>query len=330
MPVCRIFLTGATGYIGTALARRLRGEGHEVRALVRPSSNVAVLEELGVLTFVGDIGERVSMREAMSGADWAIHAAAELDLGAPAARMEVANVAGSENVASLACKLGVPRFLSVSSVAAFGGSPGDGSLAREETPPALPMPTRYSATKAAGERAIRQWAGRGLRVNTVFPGLVYGPPGKKRGANVLLRSIYLGRFPALVGADRRTSWVHLDDVVEALMLVMEKAPPGRGYILAGDVVTTRDLARRIESLGGARAPRVELPIALAKALLRLGGPLYALRGRRPPLPVEQMNSLRRHWAFSDERARRELGWSPRTLEAGLPATLEYLQRKDVA
>jgi nucleoside-diphosphate-sugar epimerase len=321
-------MTGATGYIGTALARRLRGEGHEVRALVRPASRVGVLEELGVLTFVGDIGERVSMREAMSGADWVIHAAAELDLGAPADRMQSANVAGSENVASLAFKLGVPRFLSVSSVAAFGGSPADGSLAAEETPPFVPMPTRYASTKAAGERAIQQWAGRGLRVNTVFPGLVYGPPGKKRGANVLLRGIYLGRFPALIGADRQASWVYLDDVVEALALVMEKAPPGRGYILAGDVLTTRDLVRRIATLGGAKAPRIELPIALAKALVALGGPLYALRGRRPPLSVEQMNSLRRNWAFSDERARRELGWRPRTLEAGLPPTIDYLRRQD--
>src|SRR3954451_9057698 len=106
-PEMRIFLTGGTGYIGLALARRLVAAGHEVRALVRSTSNVEPLKELGIATFTGDIGDRVSMREAMSGADWVIHAAAELDLTGPPERMRTANVQGSENVASLAFKLGV-------------------------------------------------------------------------------------------------------------------------------------------------------------------------------------------------------------------------------
>lgn len=320
----RIFLTGATGYIGSALCRRLAADGHELRALVRPTSRVETLRELGVATFVGDLGDRVSMREGMSGADWVVHAAAELDPSSPGERMAAANVAGSENVASLAWKLGVPRFLSVSSIAYFGGSPSDGRLADEEGPLQRPFPTPYSATKHAGQEAIRAYAKQGLRVNTVFPSLVYGPPGKKGGANTLLRSLMKGRFPMLVGADRKASWVYLEDVVAGLVAVMERAPPGRDFLLAGDVATVRELADRVCGLAGVAAPRRDLSPRTARWLLTVATPLLRLVGRRPPLPAAQVASLERHWAFDDTRARNELGWQPRTLAEGLPPTIAFL------
>jgi dihydroflavonol-4-reductase len=324
----RIFVTGGTGYIGRQLCRRLRQEGHEVRAVVRPESLAAGRAEpllaVGVSTFPGDTTDRYSLREGMSGCDWVVHAAAELDLGAAPERMERANVAGSENVASLAHKLGVGRFLSVSSIAYFGGSPSDGTPATEESPPQRPFPTSYSATKHAGQQAILGWARRGLRVNTVYPSLVYGPPGKKGGANVLLRALMRGRYPALVGADRKSSWVHLDDVVAGMVAVMERAPPGRDYLLAGDVATIRELADQVCALAGVASPRRELSPRTARWALTIASPLLRLVGRRPPMPPRQLASLERHWAFDDRRARTELGWSPRSLAEGLPATVAFL------
>jgi nucleoside-diphosphate-sugar epimerase len=320
----RIFLTGGTGYIGRVLVRRLVEAGHEVRALVRATSNVEPLRELGIATFVGDIGDRFSLREGMSGADWVLHAAADLDFAAPPERMRQANIEGSENVASLAYKLGVGRFLSVSSIAYFGGSPPDGSLADETTPPQEPFPSLYSATKHSGERAIQEWARRGLRVNTVYPSLVYGPPGKKGGSNALLRQLLKGRIPAMVGGDRKMSWVHLDDVVDGMLRVMEKAPPGRDYLLSGDVMALRDVVDRVCRLGGVRPPP-SIPPGLARVGLGLAAPFYRMRGRRPPFSPDQISSVERHWAFDDSRARTELGWQPRSLEEGLPQTVEFLK-----
>ena len=317
----RIFLTGGSGYIGRALARRLTSEGHEVRALVRPTSRVEPLLEAGVATFPGDITVRASMREGMSGADWVIHAAADLDLTGPAGRMERVNVAGSDNVASLAWKLGVPRFLSVSSVAYFGGSPADGSAATEETVPSTPFPTRYSATKHEGEKVIRGYAARGLSVVTVYPSLVYGPPGKRDGANALLRQIWRGRFPVLIGADQKTSWIFLDDLVDGMVRVLARAEPGSAWLMAGEVATVREVIGKIAALGGAPSPRHELSIATARRLLRLALPFYALVGRRAPMPLSQLASLERHWAFDDRRARAAFDWMPRGLDAGLPPTL---------
>jgi len=321
----RIYLTGGTGYIGKALARRLVEAGHEVRALVRATSNVQPLTDLGIATFVGDLHDRYSLREGMSGADWVIHAAADLDLTGPADRMRQTNVEGSENVASLAYKLGVGRFLSVSSMAYFGGSPADGTPANETSSPMEPFPTLYSATKHAGERAIQEWTKRGLCVNTVYPSLVYGPPGKKEGANSLLRQFLKGRFPVLVGADRKTCWVYLDDVVDAMMKILDKAEPGRGYLLTGDTTTLRSLVDRVSAMGGVKPPRLSLPVGVARVAMALAGPFYKMKGRRPPVAPDQLNNLERHWAFDDSRARTELGWAPRTLDEGLPPTVQHLQ-----
>jgi len=317
----RIFLTGGTGYIGKALARRLVAAGHEVRALVRATSQTAPLTELGIATFAGDLADRTSMREGMSGSDWVIHAAADVVLDGPAERMQAANVAGSENVASLAYKLGVGRFLSVSSIAFFGGSPEEGPPGTEEQTPIAPFPTLYSATKHAGERAIREWAKKGLKVNTVYPSLVYGPPGKRQGTNSILAQLYKGRFPVLVGGKHRMSMVFLDDVVDGMVRVLERAPVGRDYLLAGEVTTLAALAAKIEALGGAKAPRLDLPVGLARAAAALVSPLFRLVGRRPPFTPSQLGSLTREWAFDDTRARTELGWTPRGLDEGLPPTL---------
>jgi nucleoside-diphosphate-sugar epimerase len=323
----RIFLTGGTGYIGFALARRLVAAGHEVRALVRPTSTVEPLRQLGVSTFTGDVADRFSMREGMSGADWVIHAAAELDLGGPAERMRQANVLGSENVASLAYKLGVGRFLSVSSMAYFGGSPPDGSLGDETSSLQTPFPTLYSATKHSGELAIQEWAKKGLRINTVYPSLVYGPPGKKEGANAILWGFLKGRYPVLAGGDRRMSWIYIDDLVEGMFKILEKAPSGRSYLMTGDVTTLRSLVERICQMGGAAPPRLRLPIGLARAGLIVSAPFYKLAGRRSPFSHDQLNSLERHWAFTDARARAELDWHPRSLHEGMPPTVAFFQAR---
>jgi len=265
----------------------------------------------------------------MSGCDWVVHMAAELAPTAPLERMRSINVQGSENVASLAFKLGVGALLSVSSMAYFGGSPPDGRPATEETPPQEPFPTAYSLTKHEGELAIRVWAEKGLRVVTVYPSLIYGPPGKKQGANWLLRALLKERFPVLVGADQRTSWIYLDDVVDAMVRAMERlgrgVEPGRDFLLAGDAASVRELARKVASLGGVEAPRLSVPVGLARVATRLSEPLLRLVGKRPPLPSEQLANLARHWCFDDARARAELDWTPRTLDDGLPPTVEYIQ-----
>jgi len=320
----RVFLTGGSGYLGRALAARLVADGHEVRALVRPTSRREELAGLGAALFEGDVIDRASMREAMSGADLVVHAAADLDLTGPPGRMEAVNVGGSENVASLAFKLGVPKFLSVSSIAWWGGSPHDGTPGVETSPPLEPFPTRYSDTKHRGEHAIRAWAERGFELVTVYPSLIYGPPGKKDGANALLRQLWLGRFPVMVESGKKTTWLYLEDAVDGIVRAIERAPAGAGYLLAGEIRPIREVAQAIAALGGAKPPRFEISVRTARRLVHFAAPFYRLRGRRLPMPIAQLASLERHWAFDDSKARQELDWQPRGLDEGLRLTVEKL------
>lgn len=325
-PDLRIFITGATGYIGSTLTRRLAADGHQLTALVRATSHVESLEALGVRCVVGDITDRYSMREGMSGADWVIHAAAELDLDADPQRIRAINVGGSENVASLAFKLGVGRMMSISSVAYFGGSPADGSPATETTPPLEPFPTHYSATKHAGEQVIQRWAEQGLKVVTIYPSLVYGPPGKKQGANAVLRSVLKGRLPALVASHRITTWVYLDDLVEGIVLALYRAETGDKFLLAGDRASLITVVQKVCQLGGVAPPKVELPLWFARLAGRVMDPYFKFRGYRSPLTQQQLKSLTRHWSFDDRHARQTLEWSPRGLDEGLPPTVRHLLR----
>lgn len=320
----RIYLTGGTGYIGTAFALRLMDAGHELHCLVRPTSDRRVLEGAGAACFEGDLGDRKSLAVGMRGCDVVIHAAAELDLRVPREQMEAANVAGSENVAQLAVELGVNRFLSVSSMAFFGGSADDGSPGNEDSPPRKPFLTAYSATKNAAQLAIEAVTDGRLALDTVYPSLVYGPPGKKGGTNPLLRALARGRVRFLVGADRITRWVFIDDVIEAMVRILDAAPAGRGYLLTGEAATVRQVADMVAEHTGVAAPRIDLPLPLARALLKTSKVVLPLFGRRSRVHREQLENLRRHWNFDDRRAREELDWLPRPLAEGLPPTLDFL------
>ncbi len=323
----RICLTGATGYIGGELARALLARRFELRCVVRDPARARDLERSGAVCLEGDVTDRYSLREAMSGCDWAVHAAAVVGQHRPPEEMERVNVEGSDNVASLAYKLGVGRFLSVSSMAFFGGSGRDGSPADEESPVLAPLPTPYADTKHRGERAIRAWEEKGLPLNTVFPSLVYGPPAKPDGANAFLARLARAGYPVLVAGDRITSWVHVEDVVDGILRVIDRAPPGRGYLLAGEAIRIDDLARKVAAVAGVRPPRVRVPLAVARLGLGIASPLLAALGRPSRVSSEQLRTLERHWNFDDSRAREELGWRARGLDEGLPSALAHRRRE---
>jgi farnesol dehydrogenase len=321
----KIFITGGTGYIGGALCRRFVADGFQVRGLVRSTSNRQALDDLGIECCEGDITERESMRRGMTGVDWVIHAAAELDFGSPRERMEGANSLGSENVASLALELGVPRTLHISSIASFGGTASDGTPATEESPPQLPLPNNYCLTKSAGEAAFRKRADEGLALNIVYPSLVYGPPSKKGGINSFLRMMMTGRLPALVGSDRISSWIYLDDLVEGIMRLMLQGRPGEHYLMTGERCSTAEVASRVSALGGVRKPRLAIPVPIARALLLAATPFEIVTRRRLPFNNQQLRTLARHWSFDDSKARCAFDWSPRGLDEGLPPTVEFLK-----
>ncbi len=323
----KIFLTGGTGYIGGLLAKRLHADQHQLSCLVRATSRpetVAALRDLGAEIHIGDLDDRESLRPGMREADWVVHAGAELNRDGD---MDRANVNGSTHIASLAVELAIPRFFSVSSIAFWGGSPADGSPGNEDSP-VQDFPTAYSATKNAGELAIRAHQERGLNVVSVHPSLVYGPPGKKNGANFFLYQIVHQKLPALMAADRIVSWIYIDDVVEAIVRIIDLDLTEGRYLLAGEGITLADTAAKLGELAGSKVPKVHLSVPTAKALLHIASPFFRLAGKRLPVEPVRLDYLAKHWHFSDAKAQRDLSWYPRGLDQGLPPTVEMLMAND--
>ena len=220
---------------------------------------------------------------------------------------------------------GIGRAVHISSIASFGGSARDGTPSTEESEPQLPFPNNYCLTKNAGEVAFRQRADEGLKLNIVYPSLVYGPPSKKGGINSFLRLMLTGRLPALVGADRVSSWIYLDDLVDGIVRMMERAEPGEHYLMTGERASTADVVRKVCELGSVRRPRLTLPVPVARAVLLALAPVEIVTRRRLPFNNQQLRTLARHWSFDDSKARRALDWSPRDLDEGLPPTVEFLK-----
>lgn len=309
------------------MAHKLLEEGHDLHLSVRDPDKAASWKALGATLHRSDVTDRYSLRPGMSGADAVIHLAGAVDLRLHPREMIAVNDDGAENVASLAFKLGVGRLINLSSIACWGGSPEDGTAATEETPPRLPWPNVYGESKFRGEEKIRTWAEKGLRVDTLFPSLIYGPPGKSTGANPLLRRIAEGKLRFLPGPNQWSSWIYIDDVVEAILKVLEREPAGERFILAGEARPLQELVNLVCTLAKVRPPRLSLPLSV----LRPG--LWGLRGLetlgiRPSLGSAHLSNLFLPWRFDDRKAREALEWTPRSLEEGLRLTLSSWNDKE--
>lgn len=300
----KVLVTGATGFLGSHLCRRLEAEGHEVTAFRRAASDPAPLGGLRVREAVGDVGDRESLGRAARGQELVIHCAAQLRGGAadPAGQMRV-NVEGTRHVA-LACReSGVGRLVHVSSAAAVG-IPGDARRPADESF-AFNLGgdlggSRFSyhrSKRMSEEEALRHGAA-GPEVVVVNPGFVFGRwRGGFRGGEVLGRARRRldFSFPGGICA------VHVEDVVAGILGAAARGRAGERYILGGENVTFRRIAEVVAARARARQVRVPVPALVAGAaagLLRAGG--------------RSAYDARYCFQFYDSgKARRELGYGPR-------------------
>ena len=323
----KYFVTGATGFIGGRLVRQLRGAGHEVRALVRSPSKAPDLAGLGASLHSGDITDKETMRAAMRGTDGVFHLAAWYRIGVRASERRGAeriNVQGTRNVLELMQELGIPKGVYTSTLAVFGDTEGwVGDESYRHTGPWL---SEYDRTKwkAHYEVAVPMIQG-GLPLVIVQPGVVYGP-GDPSAIGTLLRQ-YLRR--TLPGIPKGTAycWAHVDDTALGAIRAMEKGRPGESYILAGPPHSLEEALEIAAEVTGIRPPRIRLPAGLLRAAAGAAG----LIERIVPLPESYSAETLRvaagvTYLGSSEKAQLELGWSVRSLVAGLRETLEHEMR----
>jgi len=329
----KIFVTGATGFLGRRTVARLAAGGHELRLLVRPTSSREGLP-VGAELASGDVTDRSSLERAMAGCDAVVHAAALVKILAPRAEFDRINVGGLTNVLAAAEASAVPRILYVSSFIALGPTErGPGGVLDES---AEPLPggherswiNDYERTKALADAAARHAIERGTPLVVVYPAVIYGP-GELTEGNIVVRHLLdLARrkLPALLGRpERRWGYVDVDDVAEGIARALERAPVGARFVLGGENVTQAEFYRLAGELGGLRIPRRRMPDGVARvagAMMKLAA---RLAGDTPRLTPDLVEIYRHDWAFDSSRAVRELDYRPRPLAQGLRETFDWLR-----
>lgn len=317
-------VTGATGFIGRALVARLAAAGTPVRALVRdPARAVDLAAVPGVSLVPGDLREPRSLHDALAGASIVYHLAGLTSARSRADFLSVNAEATGALAAAAAALPDPPVFVYVSSLAAAG--PHTSARPAREDIPAAPV-NPYGESKLRGEELLRRAGGR-LRWSIVRPPWVYGPGD--RATLALFRMASRGFFPCVRGGRMEISLVHVDDLVEALLLVGSVSATGRTYYVTdGEVHTIRCLGETLlAACGGGRT--VPVPGAVFR-LAGLAGDAVAWLAGRPALLGRHKagEGLQEGWVCDDARIRAELGYRPRVrLADGVGATLLWYRRR---
>ena len=323
----KALVTGATGFVGAAVARALGAAGWEVRALARGGSNRSNLQHLPVEVVEGDLEDAASLELALEGCTGLFHVAADYRLGLrDPAPLYLANVEGTRNILSAARRAGVERVVYTSSVATVG-IPRDGSPGDEGTAVTLAdMIGHYKRSKYLAEEVARDAARTGMSVVIVNPSTPVGPGDiKPTPTGQLVLDAAAGRMPAYV--DTGLNIVHVDDVAAGHLLAYERGSSGERYILGGEDMTLREILRVIATLVGRKPPTIRLPYGTILPLAYAAEAFTWLTGRSGRLTLEGVRMSRKLMFFSSGKAVRELGyqWRP-PLEAFEDAVRWFRER----
>jgi dihydroflavonol-4-reductase len=319
-------VTGATGFLGSAVARVLIASGHHVRVLARPNSDRRNLEGIDVETVTGDLDRPETLAPALKGCTALFHVAADYRLWIPnPSAMYRTNVAGSAALIHAAAKAGVSRAVYTSSVAVLGidksGKPAD-----ETTPVTLAdMIGHYKRSKYLAEEAVFEAAREtGLPVVAVNPSTPIGPRDVKptpTGRTIVMAAS--GRMPAYV--DTGLNLVHVDDCARGHLLAYAHGSAGERYILGGEDYSLARMQREIARMSGQREARISLPVGPLYPLA-LGAELVArFTGREPLLTRDTLRMARKHMFFSSKKAFRDLGYTARPAIEGLEDAVTWFR-----
>jgi dihydroflavonol-4-reductase len=321
-------VTGATGFVGAAVLRCLAEAGHNVRALVRPTSDRLNLSGVDCQIVTGDLTEPESLKRAVRNCEAVFHVAADYRIWVPdREKMNRVNVQGTIDLILAAAAAGVSRIVYTSSVATLRLR-DDGLPADEESHAELSdMIGAYKQSKFLAEREVRRLvADAGIPVIIVQPTAPFGPGDVKPTPT--------GRFVVEAGAGRMPAYVntglnvvHVDDVADGHLRAYEKGAIGESYILGGENRTLQWILETVAELTGQRPPRIRLPHWFLTPIAYVWEGVTRIRGSgEPMMTVDSVRMSRKLMYFSIDKARRELGYSPRPAVEALRDEIEWFYK----
>ncbi len=329
----RIFLTGATGFVGSHVAREAASRGADLRLLVRPTSNLANLEGLAAETVIGDLLQPESLRLAISGCDVILHVAADYRLWVHDPKtMYRTNVAGTRDLLRIARDEGVPRVIYTSSVATMGFK-SDGSIVDETTPVSIAdMVGHYKRSKFQAELAALDAARGGQPVIILNPTTPIGSGDLKPTPTGRIVVDFLNRkFPAYV--DTGLNLVDVREVARTHVdcLNPDVGRPGQRYILGGENLTLKQILDKMSAITGLPSPTARVPHSVAMIFAFFDETITGkIRGREPRATVEAVRMGKKKMFASSAKAERELGFRVVPVYQALRSAIDWFREHGYA
>ena len=323
----KAYVTGGTGFIGGRVVAKLRDRGHEVTCLVRTASNTGKLEELGINLVTGDVTDKKSLLATMSGHDWLFNLANVYSFWEPDVTVyRRINVHGTRHVMEAALELDIPKVIHVSTFGVWG-KPAESPIT-EETPVGPRRFADYFQTKYEGD--IIAWGlyeSRGLPLTVVYPVGVLGP-GDPKTTGKYIQQLVRKKLPARAFEDRMFTFVHVDDVAEAICRVAEReGTTGQKYLIGKERRSFGELNQMIVEIPGVKLPYLKMPDALVIPWARILT-LIANIIKKPPMwmmAVDQMRVMKYGAEADGSKAERELGITYRPVQQAVREMIDSLE-----
>ncbi len=319
----RVLVTGATGLVGNALAKRLCDLGYEVHALVRDTHKAAAILPAYVELQLGDITEPTMLRVAMHGIEVVYHAA-----GMPEqwqrddAVFDRVNRQGTANVMAAALAAGVRRVVYTSTMDVFA-APNGGTLV-ESNIDTQPKHTAYERSKQAAEKEADAARAKGLQVVFLNPSAVYGPSPVLGTLNELIRKLLNGEVPMLPPGGMPV--VYIDGVVEAHIAAAERGRDGERYLLADGFMSMQEIAQEVARIADLKKIPGNAPLSVLRLLAAVSAPLARTFGFTPLVSPGEITFLQWQPRVDSSKAKRELGFVPTKTDVGFARATEFLRR----
>lgn len=321
-----VLVTGATGFVGSWLVRRLIEKGETVNVLHRKTSSLEDLKDLPFVSKIGDVTDRDSVINAALDVDTVFHLAGAIGYSkAMRLQMEEVNVRGTQHVID-ACQTGrKPKLVYMSSVVAVGASYSPTPLNETSPYTIANLNLGYFETKKEAEDLVRTNTRRG-RIDSVIlnPSTIYGAGDAKKPSRKMQLKVARGKFPFYTSGG--VSVVSVHDVIEATLKAREVGRPGERYILSGENLTIQELFNRIAHFAGAKPPSIHLPNFAVHAMGKAGDLLEKM-GKKGPLNSENAwTALLYHW-FDHTKATEELGFNPRPADEAIKESIDWVKKQ---